>query len=153
MGLLQRTFFFIVTLATMTNTESTSTTTTITTPLTQTLSPATKSRAISPPCAEGWESSSKTKSCYFIPRTKSKKDKKSWNQAKQACSEMVIGGREGGSGSSEGSNGTIQITPRLVDITSAEEQKFLEETITTYGFMYVQLNTVLLLLDLKRDNL
>ena len=150
---LQRTFFFIVTLATMTKTESATTTITITTPLpptalSTTLSPATKSREISPPCSEGWIFSSKTKSCYFIPRTKEEKDKKNWNDAKTICSKMEIDGSGSGSGSGSGngsgngSDSTPKITPRLVDITSAEEQKFLEEIISKYGFKYVQYRVI-----------
>ena len=70
-------------------------------------------------CAEGWDFFPETNSCYFIPKTTEKKDMKSWGGAKSFCEQLPVNG----SG-----------VPRLVDITSEEEQKFLEETITSYNF-------------------
>ena len=90
---------------------------------TPTMAPTTTAKTTTTPtttvCADGWDFFPETYSCYFIPKTTEKKDMKPWRAAKSFCEQLAVNGSE---------------VPRLVDITSEEEQKFLEQTITKYKF-------------------
>ena len=80
-------------------------------------------------CGDGWDLDVDSRTCYFIPHTNDKADMKNWRDAQTFCTTLPIASTAAGNGSFVGE------VPRLVDIVSEKEQKFLERTIQARGLV------------------